>query len=92
MKCLKNMREWCSEMSCREGREAAVTTTWRWVSRLYRCVHKLTARSKQRIAEWLEIANSVSKPNKCLLKIHNFVINNPDKMEENKLWRISDGI
>ncbi|XP_027891564.1 uncharacterized protein LOC114155726 isoform X3 [Xiphophorus couchianus] len=69
MKCLKNMREWCSEMSCREGREAAVTTTWRWVSRLHRCVHKLTARSKQRIAEWLEIANSVERASAVLKKV-----------------------
>ncbi|XP_043997936.1 nesprin-2-like isoform X3 [Gambusia affinis] len=69
MKCMENMREWCSEMSCRGGREAAVTTIWRWVSRLYRCVHKLTERSKQRIAEWLEIANSIERASAVLKKV-----------------------
>jgi len=58
---LEELREWCPEQSCRGGREAAVTAIWRWVSRLYRCTQKLTTRSKQKIAEWLDITSSVSK-------------------------------
>ncbi|KAK5606833.1 hypothetical protein CRENBAI_014970 [Crenichthys baileyi] len=69
LKHLENMREWCSEMSCRGGREATVATIWRRVSRLHSYIHKLTARSKQRITEWLDITNSVEKASAVLEKL-----------------------
>lgn len=60
-RCLEEMREWCPEQSCCGRREATVTAVWRRISRLLRCTQELTTRSKQRIAEWSEITNSVSK-------------------------------
>lgn len=58
---VEEVKEWCPEQSCCGGREATVTAVWRRVSRLLRCMQELTTRSKQRIAEWSEITNSVSK-------------------------------
>lgn len=49
------------EQSCCGGREATAISAWRWISRLLHCIQELTARSKQRIAEWGEITNSVRK-------------------------------
>ncbi|XP_075304834.1 nesprin-2-like isoform X3 [Odontesthes bonariensis] len=66
---LEELREWCPEQSCRGGREAAVTAIWRWVSRLHRCTQKLTTRSKQKIAEWLDITNSVEKASVVLEQV-----------------------
>lgn len=57
---LGELNEWCPERSCRGGRESAVASVWNRVSRLRRCIHELTTRGKQRIAEWREITNSVS--------------------------------
>ncbi|KAI3367261.1 hypothetical protein L3Q82_008148 [Scortum barcoo] len=58
---LEELKEWCPEQSCRGGREAIVAALWKWVSRLQRFMQELTTRSKQRIAEWSEIAKSVEK-------------------------------
>lgn len=58
---LEQLREWCPEQSCRGGREGAGTSACRRVSGLQRCIHKLRARSRQRITEWLSIMDSVSK-------------------------------
>ncbi|MEQ2292394.1 hypothetical protein AMECASPLE_022720, partial [Ameca splendens] len=69
LKRLENMMEWCSETSCRGGREATVATIWRRVSRLCSCMHRLTARSKRRITEWLDITNSVEKASAVLEKL-----------------------
>lgn len=58
---LEEQKEWCVEQGCCGGREATAVSAWRWISRLLGCVQELTARSKQRIAEWSEITNSVSR-------------------------------
>lgn len=57
---LEELKEWCPEQSCCGGRVAAVTALSRRISRLLRCTRELTARSKDRIAEWSEITSSVS--------------------------------
>lgn len=59
--CLEELKEWCPELSCSGGREAAVAAVRGRVSRLLRCIRELTTRSKHRIAEWSEITNSVSE-------------------------------
>ncbi|KAI9528709.1 hypothetical protein NQZ68_017307 [Dissostichus eleginoides] len=66
---LEEQNEWCPERSCRGGRESAVASVWKHVSRLRRCIHELTTRSKQRIAEWSEITNSVEKASSLLEQV-----------------------
>ncbi|XP_035985169.1 uncharacterized protein LOC118558730 [Fundulus heteroclitus] len=66
LKRLENMREWCSEISCRGGREATVATIWRRVSRLRNCMQKLTAHCKQRITDWRDVTSSLEKASAVL--------------------------
>ncbi|XP_042357130.1 nesprin-2-like isoform X2 [Plectropomus leopardus] len=68
-KKLEELKEWCPEQSCRGGREATVAAIWKRVSRLRRCTQELTTRSKQRIAEWSEITNSVEKASTLLEQV-----------------------
>ncbi|KAG7234116.1 hypothetical protein INR49_005780 [Caranx melampygus] len=66
---LEELQEWCPEQSCRGGREAAVAAVWRRVSRLHRRTQELAARSKERIAEWSDITNSVEKATTVLEQV-----------------------
>ncbi|XP_036006871.1 nesprin-2-like [Fundulus heteroclitus] len=66
LKRLENMREWCSEISCRGGREVTVATIWRRVSRLRNCMQKLTAHCKQRITDWRDVTSSLEKASAVL--------------------------
>ncbi|XP_047197735.1 titin homolog isoform X9 [Hippoglossus stenolepis] len=63
---LEELNEWCPEQSCRGGREATVTAVWKTVSRLRRCTRELAPRSKQGIAEWSDVTNSVEKASTVL--------------------------
>ncbi|XP_015230408.1 PREDICTED: nesprin-2-like isoform X2 [Cyprinodon variegatus] len=66
---LENMTEWCSETSCRGGREAKMAAVWRWMSRLHSGMQKLTARSKGRVTEWMDVTNNVEKASAVLEKV-----------------------
>ncbi|KAM6917369.1 nesprin-2-like [Lycodopsis pacificus] len=66
---LEELKEWCPEQSCRGGREAAVAAVWKRVSRLRRCTQELTTRSERRIAEWIQITNSVKKASALLEQV-----------------------
>uniref|UniRef100_A0A673ACF5 Nesprin-2-like n=2 Tax=Sphaeramia orbicularis TaxID=375764 RepID=A0A673ACF5_9TELE len=68
-KRLNELKEWCPEQSCREGREVTVATVWRRVSRLRRCTQKLTSRCTPRIAEWSDITDSVEKASSVLQQV-----------------------
>lgn len=56
---LEDLKEFCSEQSCYRCREATLATVQRHLSRLHHCARKLATRSKERIAEWSEIRNTV---------------------------------
>ncbi|KAA8578683.1 hypothetical protein FQN60_017503, partial [Etheostoma spectabile] len=66
---LAELKEWCSEQSCRGGKEAAMVAVWKRLSRLHCYTQLLTARSERRIAEWSEITNSVEKASALLQQV-----------------------
>lgn len=59
LRCLKDLKERCTEQSCYRSREATLAALWRQLSRLHHCTWTLATRSKERITEWSEIGNTV---------------------------------
>lgn len=58
-RCLKDLKECCTEQSCHRRREAALAALWRQLSRLHHCTWTLATRSRERITEWSEISDTV---------------------------------
>ncbi|XP_068608267.1 nesprin-2-like [Brachionichthys hirsutus] len=66
---LAELKEWCTEQRCCGGREVDVTSLWKRVFRIIHCKRELTTRSKQTIAEWRQITDSVEKASAILEQV-----------------------
>ncbi|XP_028298172.1 nesprin-2-like isoform X2 [Gouania willdenowi] len=66
---LQELKDWCSEQSCRREREAALNAIWRRVSRLPFLLQKLRERSTERIAEWKDVSDNVEKASVLLQQV-----------------------
>nr|XP_019964757.1 PREDICTED: nesprin-2-like [Paralichthys olivaceus] len=66
---VERLNVWCQEQNCRGVREATVTDVSKRVSRLRHCTRQLATRSKQRIAEWSDITDSVEKASTVLEQV-----------------------
>ncbi|KAM3595037.1 uncharacterized protein V6R79_017444 [Siganus canaliculatus] len=68
-RCQDELKEWCPEQSCCGLREAAMTASWRRVSRLRRCTQELMTRSDQRVAEWSDVTDRVEEASAVLEQV-----------------------
>ncbi|TNM95726.1 hypothetical protein fugu_016809 [Takifugu bimaculatus] len=69
LRCLKDLKECCTEQSCSRRREATLAALWRRLSRLHHCTWKLATRSEDRITEWSEISDTVEKASVVLEQV-----------------------